>query len=127
MCVSVHRQLMKEYPPLCTTVEPYLLPLAEEDEDEDKILKFELDTVDGSSTIHSNLWGHSNKAIDIVYFGESFMVVLRLRKPQRTKKTSPVWYNDSMGGVDLSDQYMATYYGEEENEEVLSEDFPSLS
>ncbi|GFS42265.1 hypothetical protein TNIN_209501 [Trichonephila inaurata madagascariensis] len=45
---------MKEYPPLCTTVEPYLLPLAEEDEDEDKILKFELDTVDGSSTIHSN-------------------------------------------------------------------------
>ncbi|CAL1265511.1 unnamed protein product [Larinioides sclopetarius] len=54
MCLSTFRHPMKEYPPLCTQVEPYLLPLAEEDEDEDKILKFELDTVDGSATIHSN-------------------------------------------------------------------------
>ncbi|GIX95358.1 uncharacterized protein CDAR_499211 [Caerostris darwini] len=55
MCLSVHRPHMKEYPPLCTQVEPYLLPLAEEDEDEDKILKFELDTVDGSSSVNRDL------------------------------------------------------------------------
>ncbi|GBN45630.1 hypothetical protein AVEN_8754-1, partial [Araneus ventricosus] len=55
MCLSTSRYPMKEYPPLCTQVEPYLLPLAEEDEDEDKILKFELDTVDGSSTLHSDV------------------------------------------------------------------------
>ncbi|GIY34327.1 uncharacterized protein CEXT_667931 [Caerostris extrusa] len=55
MCLSVHRPHMKEYPPLCTQVEPYLLPLAEEDEDEDKILKFELDTVDGSSSVNRDV------------------------------------------------------------------------
>lgn len=48
MCVSL--RVMKEYPPLC----PPMLPLAEEDEEDDdpKIISFELDTVD--RTISTN-------------------------------------------------------------------------
>lgn len=48
MCVSL--RVMKEYPPLCQP----MLTLAEEDEDEDdpKILEFELDTVDRTISNH---------------------------------------------------------------------------
>lgn len=51
MCVSL--RVMKEYPPLC----PPMLTLAEEDEEEDdpKILNFELDTVDRTIANHHDL------------------------------------------------------------------------
>ncbi|XP_054706325.1 5'-AMP-activated protein kinase subunit gamma-2-like isoform X2 [Uloborus diversus] len=56
MCVSVCRFQMKEYPPMCPQIEPlHLLPLEEEDEEEEdrngKIIQFDLDTVEGTSTI----------------------------------------------------------------------------